>query len=60
MSSSKNKGVKGRGSEGSSNGVSSLSKIDFSVPSSVGFEGSEHSSLSAHVTEGGLSSSVSS
>lgn len=39
--------------------MSSLGHIDLSVPSSVSFEGSEHSSLSAHVTESGLSGSVS-
>lgn len=39
--------------------MSSLGHIDLSVPSSVGLEGSEHSSLSAHISEGGLSGSVS-
>lgn len=40
--------------------MSFLFDIDSSVPSSPGFQGSEHSSFSTHVTEGGLSGSVSS
>ena len=38
--------------------MSLLLKVDLSVPSSPGLEGSEHSSLSAHVTEGTLARSV--
>lgn len=38
-----------------SDGMSSLSDIDFSMPSSPNLERSEHSSFSAHVTESGLS-----
>jgi hypothetical protein len=37
--------------------VSSLGGVDLSVPSSVGLEGSEHSALSALVTEGTLAGS---
>jgi hypothetical protein len=58
VSSGEHKGVKGGGGKGSGDSVSSLGHIDLSVPSSVGFEGSEHSSLSAHITESGLSGSV--
>lgn len=51
------------GSDGGSgksggNGVSLLGDVDLSVPLSPGAEGGEHASLSAHVTEGGLSRSV--
>ena len=38
--------------------MSSLSEVDFSVPSSPGDSGVEHSSSSAHVSEGSLSGSV--
>jgi hypothetical protein len=38
--------------------VSLLGDVDLSVPLSPGAEGGEHTSLSAHVTEGGLSRSV--
>ena len=37
--------------------MSLLVGVDLSVPSSVGLEGSEHSTLSALVTEGTLSGS---
>ena len=39
--------------------MSLLVEVDLSVPSSVGLEGSEHSTLSAHVTEGTLATSAS-
>ena len=45
------------GSNSSSDGVSLLVGVDLSVPSSVGLEGSEHSTLSALVTEGTLAGS---
>jgi len=44
-------------SQSGSNSVSLLSQIDFSVPSSPGLKGSEHSTLSTHVTEGTLTRS---
>jgi hypothetical protein len=44
-------------SKSSSNGVSLLLDVDLSVPSSPGLQGSEHSTLSARVGEGTLSSS---
>lgn len=44
-------------SEGGGNGVSSLGDVDLSVPSSPDLERGEHSTLSAHVTESGLSGS---
>jgi hypothetical protein len=47
----------GGGGNGSSDGVSLLVGVDLSVPSSVGLEGSEHSTLSALVTEGTLAGS---
>lgn len=34
--------------------MSLLVGVDLSVPSSVGLQGGEHSTLSAHVTEGSL------
>lgn len=58
VSSGLNQRSDGRGGEGRGNSVSSLGHIDLSVPSSPGLEGSEHSSLSALVTEGSLSGSV--
>lgn len=39
--------------------MSFLFVVDSSVPSSPGFKGSEHSTFSTHVTESGLSRSVS-
>lgn len=42
------------GSQGGGNGISSLSEVGSSVPSSPDSEWSEHSSLSTHVTEGTL------
>jgi len=47
----------GRSGESSSDGMSSLGDIDSSVPVSPDLEWGEHSSLSAHVTESGLSRS---
>jgi hypothetical protein len=47
----------GRSSESGGDGVSSLVGVDLSVPLSPDLEWSEHSSLSAHVTEGSLSRS---
>lgn len=49
-----NEGSDGRGSEGSSDGVSLLALVDLAVPLAPGLEGSEHTTLAAHVTEGGL------
>ena len=37
--------------------MSLLVEVGLSVPSSVDFEGGEHSSLSAHVSEGSLTAS---
>ena len=45
------------GSEGGGNGMSSLSDVGLCVPFSPDLKWSEHSSLSAHVTESGLTSS---
>lgn len=47
----------GRGSQSGGDGMSSLGEIDSSVPLSPDLEWSEHSGLSAHVTEGGLARS---
>ena len=57
VSSGENEGSASGGSEASSDGVSLLLGVDLSVPFSPGSEGSEHATLSAHVTESGLSSS---
>jgi len=57
MTSGHDKGSNSRGSEGSGDGMSSLGDVDSSVPVSPYVEWSEHSSLSAHVTESGLSGS---
>lgn len=57
VSSGLDEGGKGGGGQSSGNGVSSLFEIHFSVPSSVVLEGEGHSSLSHHVTEGGLAGS---
>lgn len=43
------------GSEGRGDSMSLLVNVDLSVPFSPDLEGSEHTSLSAHVTEGSLS-----
>lgn len=47
-----------RSSEGRSDSMSSLGDVSLSVPFSPDLKWSEHSSLSAHVTEGSLSRSV--
>jgi len=57
VSSSHDEGSNSGSSKSSSNGVSLLLDVDLSVPSSPGLEGSEHSTLSAGVGEGTLSSS---
>jgi len=57
VSSGEDEGSASRGSEASSDGVSLLVGVDLSVPFSPGSERGEHASLSAHVTESGLSSS---
>jgi hypothetical protein len=54
VSSSKNERDNSGGSESGGDGVSLLLGIDSSVDSSVGLKRSEHSSLSALVTKGGL------
>lgn len=58
MSSGLNEGNDGRGSDGSGNGVSLLSHVDSSVPSSPHLDRGEHSTLSALITEGTLARSV--
>jgi len=55
VSTSHHKGGESGGSKGRSNGMTTLSSVDLSVPSSPGLGGGEHATLSAHVTEGGLS-----
>lgn len=57
VTSSENKGSDSGGSNGGGDGVSLLVSVDLSVPSSIGLEGSEHSTLSALVTEGTLAGS---
>jgi hypothetical protein len=57
VSSGENEGSASGGSEASSDGVSLLVGVNLSVPFSPGSERGEHASLSAHVTEGSLSSS---
>jgi len=52
-------GSAGRGGESRGDGVSLLVGVDLSVPLSPELEGSEHAALSAHVTEGTLTGSVS-
>jgi len=58
VTSGENEGIEGGGSEGSGNGVTSLGDVHLSMPSSVGLKGGEHSSLSTHVTECGLTGSM--
>ena len=58
MSSSHHKRSAGRSGNGSSDGMSSLGYVDLSVPLSPDLERSEHTGLSAHVTESGLSGSA--
>lgn len=57
VTSSHNEGSHSGSSKSSSNCVSLLLDVDLSVPSSPGLKGSEHSTLSAGVGEGTLSSS---
>jgi hypothetical protein len=57
VTSGKDKGSDGGGSQSGGNGVSLLLDVDLSVPSSPGLQGSEHSTLSTRVGEGTLSSS---
>lgn len=57
VASGENQGGHGGGSNGSCDGVSSLVGVDLSVPSSVGLQGGEHSTLSALVAEGTLAGS---
>jgi hypothetical protein len=54
VTSGEDEGSHSGGSDGDSNGVSLLVDVDLSVPLSVGLQGSEHSTLAAHVTEGTL------
>jgi len=48
----------GGSGESGCNGISLLVKVDLSVPLSPDLEWSKHASLTAHVTEGGLTGSV--
>ena len=54
-----NEGTASGGGEGGSNSVSLLVKVNLSVPFSEEHEGSEHAALTAHVTEGTLTGTVS-
>lgn len=58
VASGQNKGRNGGSRDRGGDGVSSLGKVDFSVPSSPSGSRVEHSSATAHVTEGTLSGSV--
>lgn len=60
VSSGLDQGGKGGGGQSSGDGMSSLLEVHLSVPSSVVLEGEGHSSLSDHISEGGLASSGSS
>lgn len=57
MTSGHNEGSASRGSKSGGYSMSSLGDIDLSVPFSPDLEWGEHSTLSAHVTESGLSRS---
>ena len=57
VTSGENEGSDGGGSQSGGNGVSLLLDVNFSVPSSPGLQGSEHSTLSTRVGESTLSSS---
>lgn len=59
VTSGQNQGSTGGGGNSRGKGVSSLVEVDLSVPPSPGLQRMGHSSLSAHVTESGLSRSVS-
>jgi len=50
----------GGGGDGAGQGVSSLTQVDLSVPSSPGLEGEGETTLATHVSEGTLAGSVSS
>lgn len=58
VSSGKNQRWEGRSGNGGSDGVSLLVLVDLYVPSSPGLGWGEHSTTSAHVTEGSLSRSL--
>jgi len=58
VTSGKNERSDSGSSQSRGNGVSLLLDVNFSVPSSPGLQGSEHSTLSAGVGEGTLSSSA--
>lgn len=58
VASGEDKRGESRGSEGRSNGVSSLVLVHLDVPLPPGLGGSEHSTTSAHVTESGLARSL--
>ena len=54
-----NEGTASGGGESGGNGVSLLVEVDLSVPFAEEHEGSEHAALTAHVTEGTLTGTVS-
>jgi hypothetical protein len=58
MSTSKDKGRKGRSSKGGNDSETALVLVDLDVPLAPGLGGSEHTSTTAHVTEGSLTSTV--
>lgn len=58
VASGEDKGGESRGSEGRSNGVSSLVLVHLDVPLPPGLGRGEHSTTSAHVTERGLAGSL--
>jgi hypothetical protein len=58
VSAGEHEGSASRGSQSRGDGVTLLVGVDLAVPLSPGADGSEHASLTAHVTEGGLSSAV--
>lgn len=58
VASGEDKRGESRGSEGRSNGVSSLVLVHLDVPLSPGLGRGEHSTTSAHVTESGLARSL--
>jgi len=60
VTSSENERGRRRGSESRDKGIASLIQVNLSVPSSIHFSGGKHSTASTHVTESGLSGSVSS
>jgi len=57
VTSGQNEGSDSGGSEGRGDGVSLLVDVDTSVPLSPDLEGSEHATLTAHVTESSLTGS---